>query len=98
MPHNITVVWSDQAKGNLRNIYNNLLYKNSAETAKKIRAEIFSAPHTIVFPEQFQYDDYLTEFRRIIIRNYKILYYANGPEITIISVFNTHRHPSNMKG
>ena len=81
MPQNIIVVWSDQAKADLREVYNNLLYKNSGETAKKIRSEIFFAPNVIVFPEQFQYDDFLTEFRRIIVRNYKILYDADGNKL-----------------
>lgn len=91
------ISWSLRAQSDVKSIYFQLLEKNSVDTAKKIRDEIIVAPETIVFPEQFQIDEYIAECRRIIIRNYKILYSAEGTSITIISVFNSFRHPSKMK-
>ncbi|TRW26628.1 type II toxin-antitoxin system RelE/ParE family toxin [Flavobacterium zepuense] len=98
MPQTLNIVWSARAQADILDIYNTLLEKNSKETARKIRKEIVSAPEGIVFPEQFQYDEYGFMYRRIIVRNYKIFYDADGNKIVIVSVFNTHRHPSLMKG
>ena len=93
----ITIDWTSNAKSDVRRIYFQLLEKNSIKTSKKIRDEIISAPKKITFPEQFQVDEYIPECRRIVIRNYKVLYSAEGAIITILSVFNSHRHPSKMK-
>ena len=93
----LTISWSARAKSDVKFIYLQLLQKNSQTTSQKIRDEIIAAPTAIVFPEQFQCDEYLVEYRRIIIRNYKILYVAEGTTIYIVSVFNSHSHPSKMK-
>jgi plasmid stabilization system protein ParE len=98
MPQNLIIVWSSRAMADTLDIYNTLLEKNSKQTARKIRKEIVSAPEGIIFPEQFQYDEYGFMYRRIIVRNYKIFYDVDDNKIVIISVFNTHRHPSLMKG
>ena len=93
----LSITWSLRAQSDVKSIYFQLLGKNSKDTSKKIRDEIIAAPKTIIFPEQFQIDEYIAKCRRIIIRNYKILYSAEGTAITIISVFNSFRHPSKMK-
>ena len=92
-----TISWSDRAKLDVKHIYLHLLNKNSKSSSQKIRDEIINAPKTIVFPEQFQFDEYLVECRRIIVRNYKILYLVQNTTIHIVSIFNSHNHPSKMK-
>jgi plasmid stabilization system protein ParE len=97
MNNKLFISWSARAKLDIRLLYLHLLNSNSIETSRKIRDEIIAAPKTIIFPEQFQHDDYMTDYRRIIVRNYKILYYHKDTTIFIISVFNSHRNPSIMK-
>ena len=93
----LIISWSDRAKSDVKNIYFQLLNRNSKSSSQKIRDEIINAPSTIIFPEQFQLEEYHTECRRIIVRNYKILYTVQDTTILIISVFNSHSHPSKMK-
>jgi len=87
----LSVRWSDEAIDNLKSVYYNLLRKNSQDTALRIRNEIFNAARSIVFPEQFQADEIYNKYRRIIIRNYKILYRVDGNIIRIISVINSYQ-------
>lgn len=94
----LKIQWSFRAQADVKHIYFDLLKWNSKTVSQKIKDEILVTPESIIFPEQYQIDEHITECRRIVIRNYKILYLAEGNIITIISVFNTHRHPSNMKG
>ena len=56
----------------ISNIHNYLSNKISIETANKIIDEIYQAPNSITFVEQFQIDEYRKDCRRIIVRNYKI--------------------------
>lgn len=95
MPQNKpTVVWTAKAETDLKAIYYNLKEKNSTDISDRIRDEIFAAPNHIVFPEQFQFDEYRTNFRRIIVRNFKILYETKHNIITVISVIDCRRLPS----
>lgn len=89
--------WSDEAINDLRLVFFDLQKRNSHEVASKIRNEIFEAPKSIVFPEQFQVDGYFPRFRRIVIRNYKVLYYSKGTTINIVGIFNSYQDPSKMK-
>ncbi|MFP9112316.1 type II toxin-antitoxin system RelE/ParE family toxin [Flavobacterium sp. RHBU_3] len=89
MPQSLFVIWSDEAKADLRSIYNSLLFKNSKETTQKIREEIISAPEAIVFPEQYQFDEIHYRYRRIIVRNYKILYRVEDKTIRITSIVDS---------
>ena len=50
--------------------------------------------NSITFVEQFQIDEYRKDCRRIIVRNYKILYYIKDSEIFVIRVFNTLQDPT----
>ena len=63
--------------------------------SKKTLLEITNSPKTIVFPEQFQIDEYRLDCRRIIIKNYKILYQHQDNAIYIVRVFNTFQNPIN---
>ncbi|MFP5439352.1 MAG: type II toxin-antitoxin system RelE/ParE family toxin [Bacteroidia bacterium] len=83
------IIWSDLAKADSRSLYNSLLFNNSKETARKIREELISAPEAIVFPEQYQFDEIHSKYRRIIVRNYKLLYRVEDKTIRIISVVDS---------
>ena len=67
------VVWTLQAREALIAI---LEYRYSkVPSAKKIvRKDIIDASKSIVFSMQFQQDDISIEYRRIFVRDYKIIY------------------------
>jgi addiction module RelE/StbE family toxin len=89
-----SVIWTSKLFEDISNIHNYLSNKISIETANKIIDEIYQAPNSITFVEQFQIDEYRKDCRRIIVRNYKILYHIKDSEIFIIRVFNTLQDPT----
>jgi addiction module RelE/StbE family toxin len=89
-----SVIWTSKSFEDISNIHNYLSNKISIETANKIIDEIYQAPNSITFVEQFQIDEYQKDCRRIIVRNYKILYHIKDSEIFIIRVFNTLQDPT----
>lgn len=89
-----SVFWTSKSFEDISNIHDYLSNKISLETANKIIDEIYQSPNSITFVEQFQIDEYRKDCRRIIVRNYKILYYIKDSEIFVIRVFNTLQNPS----
>jgi addiction module RelE/StbE family toxin len=89
-----SIIWTSISFEDISNIHNYLSNKISIETANKIIDEIYQAPNSITFVEQFQIDEYRKDCRRIIVRNYKILYHIKDSEIFIIRVFNTLQDPT----
>ena len=81
------VKWSINAKNDLKKL--NTVISNSKLDA------IYNAPVQIIFPEQFQIDDYRKDCRRIIEGNYKILYQFKNNEIIIVKIFNSLHDPKN---
>ena len=79
------IIWSSESKTDLRKIKNNL--------SKSRLKSISIAPKQIVFPEQFQIDDYRKDCRRIIVGNYKVLYQFKNNEIRIVKIFNSLHDP-----
>ena len=55
-------------------IARNDLAKLEFVISDKMKLKILRAPRTIIFPEQFQIDQYRLDCRRIIVGNYKVLY------------------------
>lgn len=87
------IFWTSNAKEDLKEIYISLKNKISKETAIKIRNELFNCTSEIVFAEQFQLDEYRLDCRRIVIRNFKILYQIRENSIFVIRVFNSFQNP-----
>jgi mRNA-degrading endonuclease RelE of RelBE toxin-antitoxin system len=81
------VSWSNGAKNELKKLDNIL-------SNAKLDA-IYNSPEQIVFPEQFQIDEYRKDCRRIIVGNYKVLYQFKNNEIRIVKVFNSLHDPIN---
>jgi mRNA-degrading endonuclease RelE of RelBE toxin-antitoxin system len=86
---NYKIVWTKASKKDLLEILKYI-------SIKRFDA-IYNAPSNIVFPEQFQKDEYRNDCRRIIEGNYKILYKFINNEITIIRVFNSLHNPIKSK-
>ena len=87
------VLWSNNAKLDLKDIYHSLEKNISLPVAIKISEEIFGSLNSITFPEQFQIDEYRIDCRRLIIRNYKILYQFHNNTIYVVRMFNTIQDP-----
>ena len=90
---NYPIFWTTNAKLDLKDIYLSLEQNISLRVAIKITGEIFESLNSIVLPEQFQIDDYRIDCRRIIIRNYKILYQFHNHTIYVVRIFNTFQDP-----
>ena len=97
MARKLNPEWTNEAIFDLKRIYNYLLEWNSQDIAVKIIDEILNAPNDIVFGEQYQIDEFFPNYRRIIIRNYKILYFFNTESVILVAVFNTRRNPSKLR-
>lgn len=67
------VVWIRQARESLNAILD-YRYRNSPSARKIVRNDIINSSKEIVFSEQYQQDDIFSEYRRIIVRDYKIIY------------------------
>jgi mRNA-degrading endonuclease RelE of RelBE toxin-antitoxin system len=81
------VIWSISAKNDLKKLINII-------SDSKLDA-IYNTPNQIIFPEQFQIDEYRKDCRRIIEGNYKILYQFKNNEIRIVKIFNSLHDPIN---
>jgi len=88
-----TVFWSEHAKLDLKEIYFEFKSKYSKETALKVRYELFNSANNIIFAEQFQFDEYRIDCRRIVVRNFKILYKIKEDSVFIVRIFNTFQNP-----
>jgi plasmid stabilization system protein ParE len=99
MPKKFNIVWDDFAKNDLKNIYRFNKKHFSTEFAIKVRTEIYTAVGNIVFLEQWQKDEILNNSaRRIIVRDYKIVYLINNKnQINILMIFDTRQNPSKFK-
>jgi plasmid stabilization system protein ParE len=85
--------WTKTAKMQLRVIYQNYKVK-SLQGAKTIKDEILQATKGIHFAEQYQRDEIEPEFRKIIVRHYKILYLEENGIVFIATIFDTRQYPS----
>jgi plasmid stabilization system protein ParE len=94
---NLKIIWTQKAKTQLRAIFD--YYKErSPQGAKNIKDEILKASKELRYVEQYQQDDIEPEFRRIIVRHYKLLYSEEGEGIVFIArIFDTRQNPSKQK-
>ena len=86
--------WSNEEKNDVKKIYDFIKLK-SEQGAKNVVQELRNAPKSIVFADQYSVDEYAKKCRRIVVRNYKILYVTNEntQTIDIIAVFDTRQNP-----
>ncbi|KFF07574.1 type II toxin-antitoxin system RelE/ParE family toxin [Flavobacterium reichenbachii] len=89
----LEIFWTESAKLDLKEIYFYLKQTYSKKTALKIREELYQCLDNIVFPEQFQFDEYRFDCRRIIVRNYKVLYQIQQNSILLVRIFSSFQNP-----
>jgi len=85
------VIWDDEAKKSLRNIYYYIKDNQSIEVAKKVRDRIVSQTNTLnIFPEKFErehnLEDEVGNFRSMVIWSYKIIYEVTAQAIYILDI------------
>ncbi len=98
MQKNIKIVWDNEAKADLKLIFE-FIKLQSVSGAKKIISDIIKQSKTIHFSEQYQKDEFLEEpFRRMFLGNYRIVYKIHSEtEIRILQIFDTRQNPIKLR-
>jgi addiction module RelE/StbE family toxin len=98
MQKSIAILWDNQAKADLKLIFEFIKLK-SPQGAKNVIRDIVAQSKNIHFVEQYQVDDFLGEpYRRMIVRDYKIIYKIHSEtEIRILQIFDTRQNQSKLK-
>lgn len=94
----IQILWDNQAKADLKLIFEYIKLK-SPQGAKNVVRDIITQSKSIHFTEQYQVDEFLGEpYRRMVVRNYKIIYKIQSEaEIRILQIFDTRQNPIKLK-
>jgi addiction module RelE/StbE family toxin len=92
----IKIIWTKQAVQELKRIYN-YYKKKSLQSAKNVKSDLLQSPKKIHFSKQYQLDDINPNYRRIVVRDYKILYKEKDNVIQIIDVISTLQSPEKLK-
>jgi addiction module RelE/StbE family toxin len=98
MQRPIKILWDNQAKADLKLIFEFIKLK-SLQGAKNVIRDVVSQSKDIHFVEQYQMDEFLGEpYRRMIVRDYKIIYKVHSEmEIRILQIFDTRQSPIKLK-
>ena len=80
-----TVFWTRQAYESLQQILD-YRYKDIPHARKIVETDIIKASKNIVFVAQFQRDDVFPEYRKITVRDYKLLYTERKGVVYIMNV------------
>jgi len=59
--------------------------------------ELLQAPRTIQYSKQYQVDDINPKYRRIVVRDFKVLYTESEKEIHILDIISTRQSPDVLK-
>ena len=92
----LNIIWTKQARTAVKSIYN--YYKEkSLQGAKNVKSDLLQSPKAIRFSKQYQLDDINPNYRRIVIRDFKILYKEKENTIQIMDVISTRQSPEKLK-
>lgn len=93
---NLRIVWTIQAKESLKAIFD--FYKlKSPQGAERLKHHILMSPKAILFSKQFQVDDINPKYRRIVVRDFKVLYKEDQNQIVVIDVISTKKSPDALR-
>ncbi len=91
------IIWTNSAKTSLRHIWQ-FYAEINADLADKIIREILEGAEKLVFLEQYQVEETLRgNYRRIIIRHFKIICRPLGNGILVLQVFDTRQNTEKHK-
>jgi plasmid stabilization system protein ParE len=90
------IIWTNQAISALKAIFN--FYKEkSPQGANRVKSDLLQCPKTIFFSQQYQIDDINPKYRRIIIRDFKVLYKYSNSTIYVMDIISTKQSPEILK-
>lgn len=94
----ITILWDNEAKADLKLIFEFIKLK-SPQGARNVIRDIVHQSKNIHFVGQYQLDEFLGEpYRRMIVRDYKIIYKIHSEtEIRILQIFDTRQNSIKLK-
>ncbi|PCE64847.1 type II toxin-antitoxin system RelE/ParE family toxin [Sediminicola luteus] len=88
----LKVIWSNRAIAQLKSIHDYIRDElKSPQGARNVRLDILKTTGSIVFAEQYEVDEIQPEYRRMLVRHYKILYKEVEGKIHILTVFDTQQ-------
>jgi len=90
------VQWTNTAKLALRKVFD-FHAKFAEQAAINIVSDIIDAADAIIFSQQYQIDEINPNYRRIVIRDYKILYKVGHKTIFIMNIVSTKDNPEKLK-
>ncbi len=89
--------WTDKAKAQLRQIHDYLKYeKKTPQGAANVKADLIRASKEVTYYEQYQKDGINPDYRRIVVRHYKLIYKEERGKIIILRVFDTLQSPERL--
>lgn len=65
--------------------------------AKNVHSDLLQSPKTIRFARQYQVDDINPNYRRIVVRDYKILYTEREGTIQIVDIVGARQSPEILR-
>jgi len=71
---------------------------HSVQGAKNVKSDLLNSPKKIFFSKQYQVDEINPKYRRIVVRDYKILYKENEETVWIMDIVSTRQSPDILKG
>ena len=90
------IIWSKQARNALKTIFD--YYKEkSQQGAKNVKSDLLEGPKKIHFSKQYQLDNINHKYRRMVVRDYKILYEEVGGTIYVLDIISTRQSPDTLK-
>ena len=94
--NNFEIIWTFESDLDLNEIYE-FYFEKSPKVAFQLIQEIVLETEKLVFAKQFQLDEINPNYRRIIVRNYKVLYRLIENEIVVFAVFDCRQNPIKLK-
>lgn len=86
MPDKVTkTVWTRQARESLNAILD-YRYKDIPSARKIVLSDIINSLQKLIFPLQFQEDDIYPQYRRIVVRDHKVLYKEQKGVVYVMNV------------
>ena len=79
------VVWTKQAQIALNQILD-YRYAEIPNARRIVRTDIINKSKSITYPEQYPKDNILSQYRRIIVRDYKIIYKSEKQVVYVMNV------------
>ncbi len=92
----LKIVWTKQAHRTLKSI-NDYYKEKSPQGALNVKNDLLQSPKTIHFAGQCQVDDINPKYRRIVVRDFKLLYKESDGIIHIMDIVCTKQSPNILK-